>query len=317
MEPDFFSISPQAHVLPGMQTPAALALFDDPAASRAELAALLLAPAPRRQLALTPPRIVLHPQLELDDLLAAAAIPGSLGAALLENAGVLLRLVEVRYAAAAVRNDQQAFVAALAPVIGHDSLLHLMLHTSPAIRSFTRDVVRWRVQVRGDEEGLRSVLRHAGDFGLLMPADSLEGAVLGLTAPADMEEIEGEDGGEGWMAFISSRTGLVWVVDRAGRAAHSEQRRVTLAGDWWHFRQAAAAQDGLAEIAVRIRRQGAGAQAAEGAALPVALPLGLLRLTEPWELEAGAAPPADPAWRRMAGEGVAALIKCGAAGAAS
>ena len=48
-------------------------------------------------------------------------------------------------------------------------------------------------------------------------------------------------------------------------------------------------------------------------ALTVSLRLGLLRLSEPWLLEADARPPADPAWRQLAGEGIAALIKAGAA----
>jgi len=295
--------------------PAILKAFEEPETSRETLAALLAAPAPARNLALVPPRIVVHPHLVIDDLLTAAAAAGSLAAALLTNAGVLLRLVEIHYAGAATREAQQAFVAALAPIISHDSLLHLTLHHSPAIRSFTRDVVRWHVQQRGDQEGLRVALRHSGDYGVLAPADYLEGAALGLTALDELEAVE-EAGVENApiVAFLSNRTNQVWVVNRAQRLAQTEQAQVMLVDGWWRFEQG--------PTVLRIRRAGAGESTApDGAArlsspksaLTVSLRLGLLRLTEPWELEDEQFPPADPDWRQVAGEGIAALIKAGAA----
>ena len=295
--------------------PAILKAFEEPETSRETLAALLAAPAPARNLALVPPRIVVHPHLVIDDLLTAAAAAGSLAAALLTNAGVLLRLVEIHYAGAATHEAQQAFVAALAPIISHDSLLHLTLHHSPAIRSFTRDVVRWHVQQRGDQEGLRVALRHSGDYGVLAPADYLEGAALGLTALDELEAVE-EAGVENApiVAFLSNRTNQVWVVNRAQRLAQTEQAQVMLVDGWWRFEQG--------PTVLRIRRAGAGESTApDGAArlsspksaLTVSLRLGLLRLTEPWELEDKRFPPADPDWRQVAGEGIAALIKAGAA----
>ncbi|MBK7203460.1 hypothetical protein [Candidatus Amarolinea dominans] len=39
--------------------------------------------------------------------------------------------------------------------------------------------------------------------------------------------------------------------------------------------------------------------------------MGLLRLSEPWQVDAEAPPPTDPDWRQVAGEGIAALIKAG------
>ena len=48
-------------------------------------------------------------------------------------------------------------------------------------------------------------------------------------------------------------------------------------------------------------------------ALTVSLRLGLLRLTEPWELEDEQFPPADPDWRQVAGEGIGALVNAGVA----
>ena len=288
--------------------PVILKAFEDPATDRATLAALLAAPAPARNLALAPPRIVVHPHFAVGDLLAAAAAPGSLAAALLTNAGVLLRLLELHYAGAANRAAQQAFVAALAPAISHDSLLHLMLHHSPAIRSFTRDVVRWHVQELGDQEGLRVALRHSGDYGVVLPADHLEGEVLQLTALDELEalaEAEAEAEGAEIVAFLSNRTNLVWVVNRAQRLAQAERGQVLLAGGWWCFQQDA--------TALRIRRSepGAAHTADAGTAWPVSLRLGLLRLSEPWQVDAEAPPPTDPDWRQVAGEGIAALIKAG------
>ena len=51
--------------------PVILKAFEDPATDRATLAALLAAPAPARNLALAPPRIVVHPHFAVSDLLAA------------------------------------------------------------------------------------------------------------------------------------------------------------------------------------------------------------------------------------------------------
>ena len=320
---------PQFSSTPGVATPAILKAFEDPETSRETLAALLAAPAPARNLALAPPRIVVHPHLVLDDLLAAAAVAGSLAAALLTNAGVLLRLVEIHYAGAATREAQQAFVAALAPIISHDSLLHLTLHHSPAIRSFTRDVVRWHVQQRGDQEGLRMALRHSGDYGVLAPADYLEGAALELTALDELEAVEEADAeNAAIVAFLSSRTNQVWVVNRAQRLAQTEDAQVMLVDGWWRFQQgptvlrirrAGAGESTAAPSAaarLRLRRAQSSRAHAEGSpksALTVSLRLGLLRLTEPWELEDKRFPPADPDWRQVAGEGIAALIKAGAA----
>ena len=255
-----------------------------------------------------PPRIVVHPHLVIDDLLTASTLTGSLAAALLTNAGVLLRLVEIHYAGAATREGQQAFVMALAPTISHDSLLHLTLHHSPAIRSFTRDVLRWHVQQRGNQEGLRVALRHSGDYGVLLPADHLEGAVLELTALDELEVVE-ETSVENAevVAFLSSRTNQVWVVSRAQRLAQTERAQVTLEDGWWRFQQ------GASVLRIRRAEPEAPAAARDGTALTVSLRLGLLRLTEPWLLEANTLPPADPDWRHMAGEGIAALIKAGVA----
>ncbi|MBK6433876.1 hypothetical protein [Candidatus Amarolinea dominans] len=225
---------------------------------------------------------------------------------------------------------QQAFVAALAPIIiSHDSLLHLTLHHSPAIRSFTRDVVRWHVQQRGDQEGLRVALRHSGDYGVLAPADYLEGAALELTALDELEAVEETDVENApLVAFLSSRTNQVWVVNRAQRLAQTERAQVMLVDGWWRFQQDA--------TVLRIRRAGAQesiaappgsscgglgrgppglslSRALPKSALTVSLRLGLLRLTEPWELEDERFPPADPDWRQVAGEGIGALIKAGAA----
>ncbi len=299
---------PQFSSAPGVELPAALKAFEDPETSRETLAALLAGPAPTRGLALAPPRIVVHPQLALEDLLAAGVIPGSLAAALLTNPGVLLRLAELHYAGAANRESQQAFVAALAPLISHDNLLHLTLHHSPAIRSLTRDILRWHVQERGAQEGLRAALRHSGDYGVLLPADRLEGAVLELTALDELEALE-EEGEEDsvLVAFLSNRSNLVWVVNRAQRLAQTEEAQVRWEDGWWRFQQ------GVAVLKIQRAGPDEPAAASAGAALTVSLRLGLLRLSEPWLLEADARPPADPAWRQLAGEGIAALIKAGAA----
>ena len=311
---------PQFSSAPGVETPTILKAFEDPETSRETLAALLAASAPVRNLALVPPRIVVHPHLVLDDLLVAAAVPGSLAAALLTNTGVLLRLVEVHYAGAAALEAQQAFVAALAPIISHDNLLHLTLHHSPPIRSFTRDVLRWHVQQRGDQEGLRVALRHSRDYGVLVPADYLEGAALELTALDELEAVEEADVENApIVAFLSSRTNQVWVVNRAQRLAQTEDAQVMLVDGWWRFQQGSTvlrirrggeAFDGsteLAEVSVEPSK------ASPKSALTVNLRLGLLRLTEPWELEDERFPPADPHWRQVVGEGIAALIKAGAA----
>ncbi|MFZ2517347.1 MAG: hypothetical protein WA089_01465, partial [Anaerolineae bacterium] len=57
MNPEF----PQFSSAPGIEMPVILKAFEDPATDRETLAALLAAPAPARNLALVPPRIVVHP----------------------------------------------------------------------------------------------------------------------------------------------------------------------------------------------------------------------------------------------------------------
>lgn len=282
--------------------PVFLKAFDDPETDRATLAALLAASAPTRGLALAPPRLAAHPHFALDDLLTAAALPGSVAATLLTNAGVLLRLVELHYAGAAHQAAQQTFVADMAPIISHDSLLHLTLHYSSPIRSFARDVVRWHVQERGDQEGLRVALRHSGDYGVVLPADYLEGEALQLTALDELEALTEQDGEE-IAAFVSHRTHLVWAVQRGQRLAQAEAGQVRLADGWWRFQQGA--------TALRIGRPGAALTAGAGAAWPVHLRFGLLSLTEPWQIETHAPPPTDADWRRVAGEGIAALVRAG------
>lgn len=289
---------------PGLEMPVFLKAFDDPQTDRVTLAALLAASAPARGLALAPPRLVAHPHFALADLLTAAARPGSVAAALLTNAGVLLRLVELHYAGAAHQAAQQTFVADMAPIISHDSLLHLTLHYSSPIRSFARDVVRWHVQQRGDQEGLRAALRHSGDYGVVLPADYLEGEALQLTALDELEALT-EQGGEEIAAFVSQRTHLVWAVHRDQRLAQAEAGagQVRLTDDWWRFQQGA--------TALRIGRPGAALATEAGAAWPVHLRFGLLSLTEPWQIEPHAPPPTDADWRRVAGEGIAALVRAG------
>ncbi|MBK7203461.1 hypothetical protein [Candidatus Amarolinea dominans] len=48
---------------------------------------------------------------------------------------------------------------------------------------------RWHVQELGDQEGLRVALRHSGDYGVVLPADHLEGEVLQLTALDELEAL--------------------------------------------------------------------------------------------------------------------------------
>lgn len=296
--------APQFSSTPGLELPAPLKAFEDPETSRAAIAAILAQPAPRRITAVVPPRIVAHANFTVEDLVAAAAIADSLGQALLANAGVLLRLVELHYAGAPDAAAQRAFVTRLAPYVGHDNLLHLTLHHSPAVRSFTRDVLRVLVQELGDRDGLRQALRFSGDFGVLVPADHLEGAVLELTSVEEIEALEEDEALPGVTAFVSNRSNLVWVVDVEARQAQSERGRVTLANGWWIF------EDGQAQVQTRTG-QAAAAASDEGDLIPltVSLHLGLLRLSEPWYLAGDGRPPGAADWREVAGEGITALIK--------
>ncbi len=301
-----FARTPQFSSTPGLELPAPLSAFGDPETSRAAIAELLAQPASRRITALIPPRIVAHANFTVDDLVAAAAIPGSLGQALLANPGVLLRLVELRYAGAPDSTTQRAVVTRLAPHVGHDSLLHLTLHHSPAVRSFTRDVLRVLVQERGDREGLRTALRFSGDYGIIVPADHLEGAVLDLTSVEELEPVEEDDVPQGVAVFVSGKSDLVWVVDLAARQAESERGKVALGVDWWVF------SDGPAQIQIRSGSAATGDDV--GLILStVSLHLGLLRLSEPWYLTGAGHTPLAEDWRQVAGEGIAALIKAGLA----
>jgi hypothetical protein len=291
---------------PGLDLPAPLKAFEDPETSRAEIARLLAQPAPPRITAFVPPRIVAHANFTVEDLVAAAAIPGSLGQALLANAGVLLRLVELHYAGAPDAAAQRAFVTSLAPHVGHDNLLHLTLHHSPAVRSFTRDVLRALVQEFGDREGLRWALRFSGDYGVLVPADHLEGAVLELTSLEELEPVEEGETPPGVTAFVSHKSNLVWVVEMEARQAQSERGWVMLASGWWIF------DDGQAQVQTRAGPAVAAApDEVDLIPLTVSLHLGMLRLSEPWYLANSGRTPGAEDWRRVAGEGIAALIKAG------
>jgi hypothetical protein len=298
-----FAQTPQFSSSPGLALPAPLKAFEDPETPRAEIAELLAQPVPRRILAFVPPRIVAHANFTVDDLVAAAAIPGSLGEALLANAGVLLRLVELYYAGADDTATQRTFVASLAPYVGHDNLLHLTLHHSPAVRSFTRDVLRVLVQELGDREGLRQALRFSGDYGILVPADHLEGAVLDLTSIEDMEPVDEAAAPPEMAVFLSNKSNLVWVVDLAAQQAQSERGRVALEDGWWVF------SDGQAQVQTRAGQ--ATPEQIDLMPLTVSLHLGLLRLSEPWYLAGVDRTPGTEDWRQIAGEGAAALIKAG------
>jgi hypothetical protein len=79
-----------------------------------------------------------------------------------------------------------------------------------------------------------------------------------------------------------------------------------LASGWWIF------DDGQAQVQTRAGPAAAAApDEIDLVPLTVSLHLGLLRLSEPWYLAGGGRTPSAEDWRRVAGEGIAALLEAG------